>query len=352
VVAAHESGLNPNAKNAEGSASGLYQYISQTWNSKIQQFAGGYNISPSSSPFDIKASTIVAGASVKEDTSIMGSIQSPVTYLDLYLTHFLGSGGGPSFMRHMLENPSANAVNSFPEQAQWNPEFFYQNSQPLSFKGVYETIGASFDTAAKSFGLKGRSTDIIGGHGAKAKPTTDKPKPSTNLKKVTKTITKKSKDIKNAKTVGAPTSQMGLPSVAAPSSIMPTVAQVDKATHKAPAVAKKHVSTPNVVNLGDEHAKLVARVNKPKGQDHISVQTNHLSDISASNSDIKNILHQQLLVQNQTLQYLKQIANNVNKAKAPTTNTAGNTKAPTVNAPVKPVEPKPVVRPVTVNNKW
>ena len=368
VVAAHESGFQPNAKNSEGSASGLYQYIDQTWQGKLQQYAGVYHLSQNASPFDIKASTLVAGASVESDAQMMGQIKSPVTYLDTYLIHFFGTGAGPQFMHAMLKNPNTVSTNLFSQQAQWNPEFFYDGSQALSLKGTYEAIGASFDTAAKSFGLKGRSTDIIGSHGAKAPKTK---KASSKLKKSVADIVKQSKGVKKAtklaaagiaaggstaalakhfmapkaakgKTAGGlPTTTMGLPVVGAANNLMPTPTEVTHATQHKTAVAKTHVSTPTVANMGDEHQKLVSRP-IVKGVDNASVQTHHLNNISASNDEIKAVLHRQLLIQTRSMEYLKEISVHMGRS---ATGASRTKNAPQIqNTHIeRPVEPRPVV---------
>lgn len=355
VVAAHESGLQPNAQNPEGSAAGLYQYISQTWLGKISQYASAYNLPLNSSPFDIKASTIVAGASVDTDTAMMSKIKSPVTYLDTYLIHFLGSGAGPQFLRAMLQKPTITSSSMFPEQAQWNPEFFYDGGRALSLKGTYEAIGNSFDYAAKSFGLKGRSTDIIGSHGGTK---TLKPKTSPKLKKAVTNIAKQSKGIKKAQTLATgatiggiplstakkylntgkknkvvPISTIGLPNISQANGYIPTTKEVAKET----AVAKKHVSTPTVVNLGDEHKRLISKSRVTTASDNGTVQTNHLSNISSSNAEIKTILHQQLLIQTKSLEYLKHIT--IHLAKTSNKPVVSNSRPNEPTHAVKPIEP-------------
>jgi hypothetical protein len=55
---------------------------------------------------------------------------------DLYLAHFLGSGGASRLLKLVEDNPEGNAAKAFPAAAKANRSVFMKWSAPLSVDSV------------------------------------------------------------------------------------------------------------------------------------------------------------------------------------------------------------------------
>ncbi len=325
-VTAMESGLNPNAKNPYATASGLYQYIDSTWAGKMKQYAAQYKIPYNASPFDIKYSTIIAGASANSDASYLSSMKPEVYYIDLYMIHFLGQGGATTFFKYLKDSPNTSGVEVFGNQdASENQPYFYNNNSPLSIKGMYEKIASLMTYRSKQFGLHYQSFDVYGGHGKVGKQ-----------KKAIAAQTKTKAAAAIHKGLGKKIPKGGPAKPATPGKAM-TVATPAKKAPAPTAVAKKHVSTPTLVDTSAAHQAFNKRHANKAVTETATVANNHLSDISEHNKEMKMILKQQLTVQTQTLAYLKNISQVMVK-------TANSNKVSS-NAPLPPIKTEPVYKP-------
>ncbi len=325
-VTAMESGLDPNAKNPYATASGLYQYIDSTWAGKMQQYASQYKIPYNASPFDIKYSTIIAGASANSDASYLSSIKPEVYYIDLYMIHFLGQGGATTFFKYLKDSPNTSGVDIFGYQdASENQPYFYNNNSPLSIKGMYEKIASLMTYRSKQFGLPYQSFDVFGAHGKVAKQ-----------KKAIAAQTKTKAAVAIHKGLGKKAPKGGHVNPTAAGKAM-TVATPAKKAPAPTAVAKKYVSTPTLVDASAAHQAFNKRHANRAVTETATVANNHLSDISEHNKEMKMILKQQLTVQTQTLAYLKNISQVMVK-------TANSNKVSS-NAPLPPIKTEPVYKP-------
>lgn len=165
-----ESGLNPKAKASTSSASGLYQFIDQTWLRMVKTYgaehgygdaaeaisqrgdgsftvAGNARKSVLSLKNDAQAASLMAAEFASENADYLrtnAGIENP-TQTDLYMAHFLGAGGASTFMRGMQKNPYASAASIFPEAARANRNIFFEKSgQPRSLAQVYDRFAAKF----------------------------------------------------------------------------------------------------------------------------------------------------------------------------------------------------------------
>ena len=127
-----ESGLNPNAKASTSSASGLYQFIDQTWLTEIQQHGAQYGLGKEADAVSVGADghasvadpamrkqimamkndpTVAAemAASFTKDnqTFLQTNVGGKVGPTELYLAHFLGAGGAAKFLTAMRQNPAS-----------------------------------------------------------------------------------------------------------------------------------------------------------------------------------------------------------------------------------------------------
>lgn len=146
-----ESGLDPNARARSSSATGLFQFLDQTWLAtvdkhgaanglgwaaeSIQRGANGrYFVSDPAARQQImdlrrnpEAASSMAAAFARDNQAHLESrLDRPLQSVDLYMAHFLGAGGASRFLRAHDANPDANAAASFPREARANHNIFFK----------------------------------------------------------------------------------------------------------------------------------------------------------------------------------------------------------------------------------
>jgi hypothetical protein len=162
-TALRESNLNPNAKNKTSSATGLFQFIDQTWLATMKQSGGslGYGkyadaISRTHSGRyivkdaamrneifalrkDPAANSLMAGAFANSNAKVLTDrLGRKPTDGELYMAHFLGASGASRFIRAAEANPNGKAAALFPRAAHANNSIFYDKSGATrSLKQVY-----------------------------------------------------------------------------------------------------------------------------------------------------------------------------------------------------------------------
>src|SRR5947199_1617282 len=162
-TALRESNLNPNAKNKGSSATGLFQFIDQTWLSTMKQSgaalgygkyadaisktsSGRYVVSDPAMRHEIfalrkdpTANSVMAGAFANSNAKVLTDrLGRKPTDGELYMAHFLGASGAARFIRAAEANPSAEAASLFPRAAHANSAIFYDKSGAArSLKQVY-----------------------------------------------------------------------------------------------------------------------------------------------------------------------------------------------------------------------
>ena len=167
-----ESGLNPNAKAASSSASGLFQFLDQSWlgvvkahgaehglgwaaNAITAKKGGGFTVDPSmrEAVFALRQqagpSALMAASYASDNASSLSqSLGRDVSGTDLYMAHFLGLGGATKFLRAQCTNGQACAANMFPQEARANRSIFYsKDGSARSLDDVYAIMGRKLDTA-------------------------------------------------------------------------------------------------------------------------------------------------------------------------------------------------------------
>jgi hypothetical protein len=145
-----ESGLNPNARAATSSASGLYQFVDQSWLAVVNQHGSEYGLGWAADAIqqgsngryyvsdpDVRQQ-IMSLRNHPETASVMAAEHASdnKTYLesrlgreaeptDLYLAHFLGVGGAAKFLAANDRAPNGAAASLFPAAARANRSIFY-----------------------------------------------------------------------------------------------------------------------------------------------------------------------------------------------------------------------------------
>jgi hypothetical protein len=169
-----ESGLNANARAGTSSASGLYQFIEQSWlavvkkhgaengmawaaNSIGQTSGGRYTVADGATRQSIlalrndpDAASLMAAEHASDNKTVLeGTLGRSATGTDLYMAHFLGLGGAKKFLAAMQANPDAKASSLFPAAASANRNIFYaSNGQPRSLSQIYDRFATKLGNAS------------------------------------------------------------------------------------------------------------------------------------------------------------------------------------------------------------
>jgi hypothetical protein len=190
-----ESGLNPTARAGTSSATGLYQFIDQSWlgvvkqhgaenglgwaSNAISRSGGRWVVSDpamKSAILNLRKNPQVSAAMAAESasdnkTAIEGSLGRGATGTDLYMAHFLGLGGAKSFLQTMQSNPGASGAAMFPAAARANRNVFYDASgNARSLGEIYQRFSAKLDRGAAAVGATSLASDALDGSGARGFP--------------------------------------------------------------------------------------------------------------------------------------------------------------------------------------
>ena len=166
-----ESALDPEAKAPTSSAAGLYQFTRGTWLRTLDAhgekhglgwasaaISGGRITDPSLASqimalrYDPQASALMAGELAGDNRDeLFGLLGREPDSAELYLGHFLGSGGARRFLTALAESPGMTAATLLPKAAQANRPIFYEASGAArSVSGVMDLIRAKVEAAKES----------------------------------------------------------------------------------------------------------------------------------------------------------------------------------------------------------
>ncbi len=171
-TAMRESALDPGARAATSSATGLFQFIESTWLQLIKEEGprhglgnaaaaiertprGGYRVADPEARRAILAlrgdpevSALMAGEFTRRNSDTLSArLGREPSSGELYAAHFLGAGGAAALITATAVTPQRAAVELFPEQAAANrPIFFRRDGVPRSVAEVYTNL-----TRAPSF---------------------------------------------------------------------------------------------------------------------------------------------------------------------------------------------------------
>ncbi|WP_174292618.1 lytic transglycosylase domain-containing protein [Sphingomonas bacterium] len=173
-----ESGLNASARASTSSATGLYQFIDQSWLSVVKKHGAEHGLSWAADAIqpgangkltvadgatkqailglrnDPSVASIMAAASASDNgQALQGTLGRAATGTDLYMAHFLGLGGATKFLTTMQANPSASGASLFPNAAAANGNVFYaSDGSARSLSDIYSRFAAKLGSAASATG--------------------------------------------------------------------------------------------------------------------------------------------------------------------------------------------------------
>ena len=176
-----ESGLNATARARTSSATGLYQFIDQSWLAVVKQHGAEHGLGWAANGIqrgasgrltvtdpgmkqailnlrnDPDAASLMAAEHASDNKDALeSSLGREASGTDLYMAHFLGLGGARRFLKKMDANPDATAASLFPGAAQANRNiFFARDGSARSLSDVYERFGAKLGGGAGAAGNTG-----------------------------------------------------------------------------------------------------------------------------------------------------------------------------------------------------
>lgn len=162
-TAMRESSLKPNAQSSTSSATGLFQFIEQTWlglvkehgaehgvgnlaNAITRDASGRYRADASmkqtilSLRKDPQLCALMAGEHAKSTQGqLQASLGREVCGGELYAAHFLGPDAATRLIRLAEKDPGASAAAQFPQAASANRSVFYHSDgRAKSVREVYD----------------------------------------------------------------------------------------------------------------------------------------------------------------------------------------------------------------------
>lgn len=172
--ASAESNFNPTAKSKSSSATGLYQFIEDTWLSVVKKHGDKFGLSEYADQIEVKngrccveddamkkkilglrtdpeISALMAGAFTAENKQyLQKNTEGDVGTTEMYLAHFMGAGGATKFINCRDYDGNAIAARLFPQQARANKSIFYDRAtgKPRTLDQVYNLFDKKFTGGA------------------------------------------------------------------------------------------------------------------------------------------------------------------------------------------------------------
>lgn len=146
-----ESGGDPNARAKTSSAGGMFQFLDSTWKELTKEMGKNYSLQDKFDPK--KAAEVMAYFTQKQKKQLERGTGRAATNTDLYMAHFLGSGGAVKFLNAMGRNPNAIAAEMDPRAAKANRSIYYDDSgRARTLQEVYNLMSNKMDKAMVQVG--------------------------------------------------------------------------------------------------------------------------------------------------------------------------------------------------------
>jgi hypothetical protein len=162
-TAMRESSLKPNAQSASSSATGLFQFIDQTWLGLVKEHGAQHGIGNLANAItrdangryradaaqkqsilalrkDPQLCALMAGEHAKSTQGqLKASLGREICGGELYAAHFLGPDAASKLIRLAEKDPKASAAVQFPQAANANKSVFYHaDGRAKSVREVYD----------------------------------------------------------------------------------------------------------------------------------------------------------------------------------------------------------------------
>lgn len=169
ATAQRESALDPTARARGSSASGLFQFIDQTWLGLIKSDGPKLGLADQAQAItarsdgtltvddpakrqeilglrhDPKVAAVMAGVFTQRNRAMLASdLGREPTSADLYVAHVLGSRGAAELIQTAQQTPNRAAATDFPDAAAANKSIFYDKSgRPRGAGEVYGLLASA-----------------------------------------------------------------------------------------------------------------------------------------------------------------------------------------------------------------
>lgn len=190
--AAVESGFNPAAKAKSSSATGLFQFVDQTWLGLVKQSGADHGLAAQAAAIvnrngqltvedpamrqeilDLRKDPRVAAAMQGDhlkglSDKLSQTLGRAPDVAETYLGHFLGAGGAAQMLRALRANPGGAASDVLPEAARANPGMF--DGQTVS--GFMDKVRGRLGQAYADLGMTMPQGAALNGTGLSGKAVT------------------------------------------------------------------------------------------------------------------------------------------------------------------------------------
>ncbi|MBT5414049.1 MAG: lytic transglycosylase domain-containing protein [Rhodospirillaceae bacterium] len=159
--AAAESGFRADAKARTSSATGLFQFVEETWLDMIEQHGAKYGLVHHADSLregtvdpamkerilalreNPRLSALMAAEYTRANQTVLErEVGGEIGETELYMAHFLGAGGAARFLAAMADDPSGPAADILPRAAHANRDIFYERDAARSLAAVYGDLQA------------------------------------------------------------------------------------------------------------------------------------------------------------------------------------------------------------------
>lgn len=164
-TAQRESGMDPNAKAATSSATGLFQFTDDTWLRMVDRYGEKYGLKQEAGAIQVDGRNVdvasrqersdilalrkdpmiaarMAGELANENATILrNKIGRNPSEKELYIAHFMGPSGAANLINAVKSGSNEKAADLFPAAARANPAIFNEKSgQARSVSAVYAEL--------------------------------------------------------------------------------------------------------------------------------------------------------------------------------------------------------------------
>jgi hypothetical protein len=162
-TARRESALDPHARAATSSATGLFQFIESTWLDMVRRHGADHGLFAQAAALrnganaetrreilalrsDPEISARMAGELARENAAtLQARLGRTPTAGELYAAHVMGPTGALRLIE-AAQQGAPNAATLFPREAAANRGLFYANGQPRSAQGLLDRLQLDADT--------------------------------------------------------------------------------------------------------------------------------------------------------------------------------------------------------------
>jgi hypothetical protein len=173
ATAQRESALDPAARAKVSSASGLFQFIEQTWLGLVKSDGARLGLGQEAAAIttradgthvvsdprarqailglreDPKVASVLAGTFTQRNRETLSAeLRREPTAGELYVAHFLGARGAAQLINTAQRTPNRPVASDFPEAAAANRSIFFDRGRARGANEVYALLAANHATTA------------------------------------------------------------------------------------------------------------------------------------------------------------------------------------------------------------